>query len=82
MESTTTYQTNTPAIIGQEQEIENQRYWYHNGAAIAALALLLNTIALGWASLFIESSWTIKLMIISLFFTITLGANAKVKNLS
>lgn len=77
METQVSYVANTPVVIGQEQETESKKYWYHNGAAVAAMILLLNAIALGWVSIFIEHSWIIGLMIMSLFFAIMLGAMAK-----
>jgi len=77
METQVSYVANTPVVIGQEQETESKKYWYHNGAAVAAMILLLNTIALGWALLFMESTKLTAIFIASLVFSVRLGLIAQ-----
>jgi hypothetical protein len=81
MEARIDYVTNMPATPGQEEVLCCTR-WHHNGAAIAALILLLNTIAMAWASLFIESATLWKWTTLSAIFAIALGASARGKSLT
>jgi len=71
--------TTAPVVVGQEQGIGNQGRWYHNGAAIAALILLLNTIGLAWVAILREMLSPIMALIFSLLFATVLGTSARGK---
>jgi polyferredoxin len=83
MGSSADYNTTiTPTIIEKPEWIARHERWYNNGAAITALILLLNAIAMAWASLFVESPRIITLMIISIIFCVLCASIARGKCLT